>query len=410
MNDKEKNKGFSQYFQRVDVSFEKRKMKPKAILLAGLLALIACSGQTAQRDSVADSIDSIEADAKPVKTQTLVIDVETLEPPKGPLATVHYDKALRNLLDLFDVDGDSIVAHTRQTRPLVESNHPFFYTMYRAYADHRPVELSPEALWLLICQGFSLHVNNNAEELRSLFVDFEGKRTLMASSQGIRLDDPNSPWERVFPQFTSQIAAYTGQELIDVLAADFTTSTPASRVASQITVMESMKQYFDYMMTICGIPQVILHGTPEDWQSVIDRTEFLRQYKLDWWVDEMLPVLKKIKSASEGEVDQAFWRGMFKQHDLKHEMCGDPETLADGWIVKFYPYDCYKYRNSLKGLYDGASDLPPELASVPVRFEGADGGTANLTLWAGFVGIAQDTATLALRPEIGWFITRDKEE
>lgn len=385
-------------------------MKLRSIILACLLALIACSGQTSQRDSVADSIDSIEADAKPVKTQTLVIDVEKLEPPKGPLAMVHYDKALRNLLDLFDVDGDPIIAHTRQTRPLVESNHPFFYTMYRAYADHRPVELSPEALWLLICQGFSLHVNNNAEELRSLFVDFEGKRTLTASSQGIRLDDPNSPWERVFPQFTSQIAAYTGQELIDVLAADFTTSTPASRVASQITVMESMKQYFDYEMTICGIPQVILHGTPEDWQSVIDRTEFLRQYKLDWWVDEMLPVLKKIKSASEGEVDQAFWRGMFKQHDLKYEMCGDPKTLADGWIVKFYPYDCLKHRNSLKGLYDGASRLTPELASVPVRFEGADGETANLTLWAGFVGIAQDTATLALRPEIGWFITRDKEK
>lgn len=385
-------------------------MKPKVILLAGLLALIACSGQTAQHDSVADSIDISVADSKPVEKQVLVIDVEKLEPPKGPLATVHYDKALRNLLDLFEVDDNSIVAHTRQTWPLVESNHPFFHTLYYAYADHRPVELSPEALWLLICQGFSLHVNNNAEELRSLFVDFEGKRTLTASSQGIRLDDPNSPWERVFPQFTSQIAAYTGQELIDVLAADFTTSTPASRVASQITVMESMKQYFDYEMTICGIPQVILHGTPEDWQSVIDRTEFLRQYKLDWWVDEMLPVLRKIKSASEGEVDQAFWRGLFKQHDLKHEMCGDPMILADGWIVKFYPYDCYKYRNSLKGLYDGASDLPPELASVPVRFEGADGETANLTFWAGFVGIAQDTATLALRPEIGWFITRDKEE
>ncbi|MBR3528135.1 MAG: hypothetical protein IKN84_00570, partial [Bacteroidales bacterium] len=68
-------------------------MKPRSIILACLLALTACSGQTAQRDSVADSINSIEADAKPVKTQTLVIDVEKLEPPKGPLAMVHYDKA-----------------------------------------------------------------------------------------------------------------------------------------------------------------------------------------------------------------------------------------------------------------------------------------------------------------------------
>ena len=239
-------------------------MKQTILLLASLLMLAACNGQTAQRDSVADSIDIAVADSNPVKKQTLIIDVETLTPPKGPIATVPYNKVLRNLLNELTNNYGPIIAHTRQTRPLVESNHPFFYTMYRAYADHRPVELSPEALWLLICQGFSLHVNNNAEELRSLFVDFEGKRTLAASSQGIHLDDPNSPWERVFPQFTSQIAAYTGQELIDVLAADFTTSTPASRVASQITVMESMKQYFDYLISVCGIPQVILHGTPED--------------------------------------------------------------------------------------------------------------------------------------------------
>lgn len=359
-----------------------------------------------------------ETASTPVATQTLVIDVETLTPPKKLLETISYDKILANLLKDLNKDSSVVIAHTRKTRPLVESNHPFFQSMYRAYADHRPFELSPEALWLLICQGFSLHVNNNAEELRHLFVDFEGKQTLMASGKGISLDNPNSPWERVFPQFTSQIAVYTGQELIDVLSADFSTSTPASRVASQITVMESMKAYFDYWMAICGIPHVILHGTPNDWQSVIDRTEFLRQYKLDWWVDEMLPVLRKIKLASEGEVDKAFWRDMFKEHELNGEGCGAAETLADGWIVKFYPYNnmdihIWKnmppdfFRNSLEGLYDGAKDLPPEISSVPVKFQDANGETTDLTLWAGFVGIAQDEETFALRPEIGWFITRD---
>lgn len=392
----------------------------RKLLFIPLLALLtAChpGSADAAMDTAADTADSVAP--KPVATQTLVIDVETLTPPKKLLETISYDKILANLLKDLNKDSSVVIAHTRKTRPLVESNHPFFQSMYRAYADHRPFELSPEALWLLICQGFSLHVNNNAEELRHLFVDFEGKRTLTASSEGISLDNPNSPWERVFPQFTSQIAAYTGQELIDVLSADFSTSTPASRVASQITVMESMKAYFDYEITICGIPQVILHGTPDDWQSVIDRTEFLRQYQLDWWVDEMLPVLRKIKLASEGEVDKAFWRDMFKEHELNGEGCGAAETLADGWIVKFYPYnnmdahdEYWKnmppdfFRNSLEGLYDGAKDLPPEISSVPVKFQDANGETTDLTLWAGFVGIAQDKETFALRPEIGWFITR----
>lgn len=374
-----------------------------------MMACIGKNGGAAIDSTITDSIPTETKNApQAVSSQTVVIDVESLTPPKELLETMPYNKVLASLLEDLNMGKSSIIAHTRQTRPLVASNHPFFQSMYRAYADHRPFELSPEALWLLICQGFSLHVNNNAEALRHLFVDFEGKKPLMASGKGISLDNPNSPWERVFPQFTSQIAAYTGQELIDVLSADFSTSTPASRVASQITVMESMKTYFDYTITICGIPQVILHGTPDDWQSVIDRTEFLRQYQLGWWVDEMLPVLRKIKLASEGEVDKAFWRSMFKWHELKHEMCGDPETLADGWIVKFYPYNHYKHRNSLKGLYDGAYGLPPELSMVPVSFQDGNGETTDLTLWAGFVGIAQDPETFALRPEIGWFITRQK--
>lgn len=377
----------------------------KRLSLMFLASLVGMLGGC--HHSSAANIDDVKESE--VKTQTIVIDVETLTPPKDLLPTKPYDKILQGILTDVDKEGNTVLAHTRQTRSLVQSKHPFFSAMYMAYAEHRPFELSPESLWLLICQGFSLHVNNNAEELRSMFVDFDGKRPLFVDGSGISLDNPNSPWERCFPQFTKQIAAYTGQELIDALAGDFSTSTPASRVASQITTMESMKPYFDYIISVCGIPQVILHGTPEDWQSIVDRVEFLRQYKLDWWVDEMLPVLNKIVLASKGEVDKDFWRSMFKIHDLKQEMCGDPTTLADGWIVKFYPYNHWKDRNSLEGLYDGAYNLPPELSMVPLQFEDKEGEITDLTLWAGFVGIGQNDTTFALRPEIGWFITREKK-
>ena len=100
-------------------------------------------------------------------------------------------------------------------------------------------------------------------------------------------------------------------------------------------------------------------------------------------------------------------------------MCGNPKTLADGWIVKFYPYnnmdihdEYWKnepsefFRNSLDGLYDGAHDLPPELSMAPVKFQDGNNQTTDITLWAGFVGITQDPETFALRSEIGWFITR----
>lgn len=337
----------------------------------------------------------------------IVIDVENLKAPQKLLDTLSYDL----LLDTYYFTGDteSIVSHNRLDRQLVMGGqNPFFKAMYHAYADHRPFELSPEALWLLICQGFSYHVNNNAEDLRPMFVDFDGKKTLSVNTN--RFPENPEAWERLFPQFTKQIASYTGKELVSVMGSDFTTSTSVSHTATQITIMVAMKKYFDYeLTTICGIPQVILHGAPEDWQSIIDRVKVLREYKLAWWVDEMLPVLEKIKRASEGEVDKDFWRNMFKYHNYDgYLFCGASSPDIDGWIVKFYPYDEKGRRNDLEILYEGDQHLPSEVLSVPLKID-AGAAKTTLTLRAGFVGIAQDSKTLALRPEIGWLITERKK-
>lgn len=371
-------------------------------------------------EPVADStavVDSLwqNGTATDKATQTLVIDIETLKPPKSTLTEKPYDTVLNGILKNFNVEDQQIIANNKEQRPLVTLSHPFFDGMHRAYADHRPFVLTPDAVWLLICQGFSNHVNNNAENLRHLFVDFEGKEKLTVRCSDIFLNNPDSPWEKYFPMFTSQIAEYVGDSLVSFLSSDFSTSTLTTRTASQITVMASMKEYFEYevVFTICGIPKVILEGTPADWQRIIDGVQFLRRYEMDWWADAMLPVLEKIKRASEGEVDKKFWRGMFKLHEEQREgSCGGTETydIFDGWVVKFYPYYNDKDRTSLKTL-GGSSNLPPEIVSASLSFRDQSdghiaGGDAELTLYAGFVGLSQDPETFALRPEIGWFITK----
>lgn len=355
--------------------------------------------------------------------QRIVIDIEELDPPKKILPTANYDAILKQTLAEQNMSKFRIVAHNRMASPLVYGyEHPFFNGMYMAYAEHRPFVLSPDALWLVICQGFAQHVDHNAEALRHLFVDFEGKRTLTVYNEVINLDKPDSrQWEKVFPEFTKQIAGYTSDSLVNMLTADFTTTTTVSRAASQLTIMATFKDYFDYeLIAICGIPQVILEGTPEDWQSIVDRVEWLRRYQLDWWVDEMLPVLRKIVLAAQGEVDRDFWRGIFKIHELPGGGCGAPSSLADGWIVKFFPYNNLDFRaydwkdeppetfrNNLQSLYDVASNLPPEITAVPLQFISVN-DTTMLQLCAGFVGLTQDKKTYALCPQIGWFIIRKK--
>ena len=344
--------------------------------------------------------------------QTIVIEIEKLQPPTGALREHPYNMVIADILDNLEVENQRVIANDKERRQLVSIPHPFFDGMYRAYADHRPFVISPDAVWLLICQGFSNHVNNNAEKLRHYFVDFEGKKTLSIIANDISLNNPASPWEEHFPSFTRKIASYVGDSLVSILTSDFSTSTLTTRTASQITVMASMKAYFDYEAVItCGIPKVFLEGTPDDWQRVIDGAQFLRQYELGWWVDEMMPVLKKIKRASEGEVDKRFWRNMYKQREEKWDTgCGtQTDIMANGWVVKFYPYSSDKYRMNLKEVKEKSPGLPPEIVSVPLSFKDYTKGIEeDLNLYAGFVGLSQNSETLALRPEVGWFITMQK--
>ena len=65
----------------------------------------------------------------------------------------------------------NIIAQSKGADSLVTCDyHSFFNGMYQAYSQHRPFVLSPDMIWLLICQGFAQHVNNNSDDLRKYFV------------------------------------------------------------------------------------------------------------------------------------------------------------------------------------------------------------------------------------------------
>jgi len=52
----------------------------------------------------------------------------------------------------------------------------FIGTVYKAYSDHYPLELSVEDIWVAIAQGVSIHLNENAEKFRHFFVSHDGKK------------------------------------------------------------------------------------------------------------------------------------------------------------------------------------------------------------------------------------------
>lgn len=328
--------------------------------------------------------------------------IERLTPPDGLLyqrSSAEAFKYMKGSLEKTSQFPDSLVTY---------GDHPFLNGILTAYKTHRPIVISPDIVWLLISQGFAKHISNNAEEFRKEIVNFENKKNLTIISQDIELGNPNSSWEAVFPQFSRQICDYTRKELIEVLTADFTTTTPTTKIVSEITVMETVKEYFNYkvIMVGCGIPKITIEGTVKDWEKVLEKTEYISKYSLTWWTNELQPILKQIIEAKKGKFDKSFWINMVKAHTEKKY--GSPTTI-DGWIIKFFPYTKEGKKTDLKPITK-IDNLASELVKVPfILKDEVHHKSYNMEFWAGFIGLTQNRNDFALRPEIGWLVINKKQ-
>lgn len=317
---------------------------------------------------------------------------------------------------------------------VASEQNAFLAAAWRAYAEHRPLVLTPDAVWLCIAQGFAAHVNHDAEALRGRFVRHEGRKKLVVRRDDFIKGSPDNPWPGVFAAFSDQIAGHVGRQR-DLVVCDFSTTGPVERAASELVLMDAMQQYFEYeLLVICGIPEVTLAGTVDDWRSVRRRAATLAEYDLEWWTSVLLPVLGELEATAAGRPDLAFWRHFIE--DSGGGCGGGGSTAIHGWILLFFPYlldancgDGSLHRSDLLLNARGASPIDPAggpadwlprerlepdtvpigLARAPLEWRGLDGTHYPMDLIGGFVGIAQDPATLALRPAIGWAV-RDRAD
>ena len=298
-----------------------------------------------------------------------------------------------------------------------------FQCIVGAYADHHPLELSPDVVWLLIGQGFARYVNMNAEELRDQLVFHEGKMDLVVDS-GIDVLSPEADWGKLMQEFSNLIAENTKGEVVEMMTANFTTTGVTERVASQITLMKVVEEYFNYlnMAQGCGFPFITLKGTPEDWQKVLDKTRGLSKYGLESWVKELEPILKEFVKASEGNPNQSFWQGIVKKRRVgkltTEKACGstlDGTTKLDGWFLKFFLTEWGRTPNEV--FWDAR--MPSEMVRVDFIHQYYHPDTRELMarvpmeLWTGFVGFKEDPETSAIIPQIGWFarvVDKEKEQ
>ena len=313
-----------------------------------------------------------------------------------PLEIFHYT---------LDTNEEEIFSHEKSS--LIQG-------LIYAYKNHYPITVTPDMIWILILQGFSRFMEKYENLVRERFVNFTGKKDLKVE----RLDySPQSAtkevWDGIMKEFVEKIGKNVGQETIDNLECNFSTTSPAALVTSQVSIMSAMKQYFTYkvLMAGCGISSITLEGSLQDWEKIKSKLEFLSTKALKWWTKHLIPIIDNIIATkkyynSKGKLSKElieFWKGMIRLKG-KGDMY-DPH-MVNGWIVKFIPNLSNEKPEVYEEIYE--TNVPDQIISCPMELTWLSLTGKKIdyscSLFSGFYGMVQDKETFNVRPVIGYAI------
>jgi len=298
------------------------------------------------------------------------------------------------------VEAHQVGAREIVSGPLV---NPFVLAVDLAFQQHRPLVITPDAVWMCLAQSLATHIDLNAEQLRSRLVRHEGQLELEQRRDDFIPGDPRNDWPGVVETFAAKIREHLGKRA-DLFVADFSTTGPLERIASQVALMGAMRQYFRYSVaTLCGIPEITLAGTPEDWTSIRRRAAVFDEFDLGWWTKVLDPVLAKLEDTARGKIDHEHWRGFYK---MEHASGGERSM---GWLNTLFAYmgdppEPNEFptidSNELEG--HKLSDFPAGRTRVPFVWRILD-ERYSMELVAGMWGVTQDEAG-ALGVATGWLV------
>ena len=369
--------------------------------------------------------------------ESINFDVEKdLKKPENPLRkkyikSIFADLFKKRKIIISEKTGAKI--YTRENEPLeilhytLDANEEEIFNhgkssliqgLILAYKNHYPITVTPDMIWILILQGFSRFMEEYAEQMREKFVNFSGKKDLKVE----RLEETpytatKEVWDGIMKEFVEKIGKNVGQETIDNLECNFSTTSPVALVTSQVSIMSAMKQYFYYGLYMggCGISNITLEGSIQDWEKIKSKLEFLSTKGLEWYTQHLIPIInnfietKKYYSAKGKLSDDLieFWKRMIR---LKGKGGAYDPHIINGWIVNFIPNLLNEKPEVYEELYE--TNIPDQIISCPMELTwipppGNKKYEFKCSLFSGFYGMIQDKETFNVRPVIGYAIVVD---
>jgi hypothetical protein len=337
----------------------------------------------------------------------------TFKPTNQKLSKIKTDDQLPFLKSLWKkqthIQAEAIDDFQKQVKGV--GYNSLYGAIISSFNDHVPLILSPDAIWLQIVQQLGIHIGQNSESLRQMFVDFEDKKVITVRRDDFIKGSKCNPWDNVFPEFADKIKDYIGEENYSSIINKFSTTTPITQAAQEIALMDCMQSYFDYLVrTKCGIPEITLEGTKEDWQLILDKANGLSKYDLGWWIKELVVLLQEFVNVWDGNVNLGFWKNFVNENG------GSGGPYFSGHMLKLSAYQQdYNKKNTRitswneQKTFGGftTSSFTSGISSVPFIWNYYE-TNYPMTFASGFVGV--EIVDGAYKPNISWAVMDRKVE
>jgi len=304
-------------------------------VLAGILIFYACSDEPAKTKSTLAPINTLTNE---IARNTYATQIKPGDPITFKVAEVELAEQLLEVYDSKKIfehkTGKKIKympdVHTDQKYVFANGN-VFIQTLQECFDEHRPLKLSPDVIWLTICQGVSIHINENFDSLETLIFKKNRPKKLIVRNDS--LENNSRQWVNLIDSLSAQTSQHVKKNFHSFFVPTFSTTTREIKTAYEITLMHSFKKAFDYVgESGCGIPSITLTGNRRDWVSIQSRLRMLTELGLDDWRLELEPILDEFINVYDGKVNSEFWKNIYKN------MRDYNAFYISGWILKFFPY------------------------------------------------------------------------
>lgn len=296
--------------------------------------------------------------------------------------------------------------------PDIKTVSLFMKAIHASFSDHIPFHLSPESVWFIIAHEVAIHIRQNRDKYRGYFTASHKQETIHVRDDSLRYGEPND-WARSINLIRDPLRQRVPQATIDLLLPQFSTGTEESSTALLVLFLNMVSNYYGLMWhTLCGIPEVKIDGTAEDWNTIATHIEMIQREfpPLHNYCRDLLPVVQEIRdTVITGTPDIQFWKSIYKYNG------GSGGPYINGWITAFLAHrttpEGFELRQDLnwqkntKSSFSGltADDLPVHLSVVPFKWD-YYGEMRNMAFLSGFLGINHDRY---LTPRLGFGVLED---